>query len=304
MKVYEIIQTQEQQLNEGFMNDWVSSGFMSAVKNFVAPAGGKIDKTTRYVGRIRQGSIAIIKALGPIGIPIWNYNQNMLVYDEQLATKKITQDQFDQRHNYEAGMMVAQVAAGLTINLVGEAGIRLIGSLVGGVPIIGYVFGPILRFFSPELTIALLVLLNTNHGRQMIAQFICSSLVKQTEVTVEEIGWNALKISLNDFKDIVAKLLKMTKDEIAELTGQPKPEEAPADPNKPIEPTAQQPAATTTPAQQPAATTTPAQQPAAARATPAASKGDPESLSNVYNAQTSYIPSRFKVDPEGELEFK
>ena len=54
-----------------------------------------------------------------------------------------------------------------------------------------------------------------------------------TGPTLEYIGWEGLQVTYNDFKDLVAKVVKMSKEEIAELTGQPKPEETPADPTKP-----------------------------------------------------------------------
>lgn len=287
MKVHEIIQPQH--LNEGFMDDLFSSGLTSAIKNKLAPAGGAVDKTASTIGKLRSGSTSVIKALGPLGIPIWNYNQNMLVYNQQLAEKTISQKQFDQRHNYEIGMMMSQIASGLTASLVGEAGIKLLSYLAHVVPIFGPMFGAVVRFLAPELMLALLVLINTDTGRAMLAHFIGGS-------ALEEIGWNVLKVKYEDFKDLVAKVVKMSKEEIAELTGQTKPEEKPADlnaqpaaqtdPNKPADPNAQQPA-------QPAAHTTPAEPTV-----------DPASYANTSDPNSRYTDERFKRNAKGELDFR
>lgn len=288
MKVHEIIQPQH--LNEGFMDDLFSSGLTSAIKNKLAPAGGAVDKTASTIGKLRSGSTSVIKALGPLGIPIWNYNQNMLVYNQQLAEKTISQKQFDQRHNYEIGMMMSQIASGLTASLVGEAGIKLLSYLAHVVPIFGPMFGAVVRFLAPELMLALLVLINTDTGRAMLAHFIGGS-------ALEEIGWNVLKVKYEDFKDLVAKVVKMSKEEIAELTSQTKPEEKPADPN------AQQPAAQTDP-NKPADPN--AQQPAqpAAQTTPAEPTVDPASYANTSDPNSRYTDERFKRNAKGELDFR
>lgn len=291
MKVHEIIQPQH--LNEGFMDDLFSTGLTSAIKNKLAPAGGAVDKTASTIGKLRSGSTAVIKALGPLGIPIWNYNQNMLVYNQQLAEKTISQKQFDQRHKHEYGMMLAQIASGLTVSLVGEAGIKLLSYLAHILPIFGPMFGAIVRFLAPELMLALLVVINTDTGRALLAKIIGGE-------NLEEIGWNALQVTYKDFKELIAKVVKMSKEEIAELTGQPKPEETPVDPNAPVKPDSTKP--TDPNAQQdptkPADPTAP-QQPAA----PA--DADPASYANTDVPGSRYTDTtRFKRNAKGELDFK
>lgn len=286
MKVYEIIQTQ-QNLNEGFINDVFSSGLTSAIKNQLAPAGGKVDKSINVIGKLRSGSNSVIKALGPLGIPIWNYNQNMLVYNDQLAANTISQEQYIQRHKYEYGMMMTQIASGLTVSLVGNAGIKLLSYLAHVLPIFGPMFGAVVRFLAPELMLALLVLINTDTGRAMLAKIIGGS-------NLEEIGWNALKVTYEDFKELVAKVVNMSKEEIAELTGQPKPEEKPADPNAP------QPAQPADPNAQSKPADPNAPQPAAA----AEPEVDPASYANTDVSGSRYTPRGFKRDASGELILK
>jgi hypothetical protein len=294
MKVREIIQPQY--LNEGFMDDIFSSGLTTAIKNQLAPAGGKVDKTTKIFGRLRSGSISVIKALGPLGIPIWNYNQNMLVYNDQLAAKTISQDQYIQRHEHEYGTMLAQIGSGLTVSLVGEAGIKLLSYLAHVLPIIGPMFGALVRFLAPELMVALLILINTDTGRAMLAKLISGP-------TLEYIGSEGLLVTYKDFKALVAKVVKMSKEEIAELTGQPKPEETPADPTKP-DPT--KPADPNAPVQpdptKPADPNAPVQPDPTKPAEP---EVDPASYANTNVPGSRYTDTtRFKRNANGDLILK
>jgi hypothetical protein len=291
MKVHEIIQPQH--LNEGFMDDLFSSGLTSAIKNKLAPTpGGAVDKTASTIGKLRSGSTAVIKALGPLGIPIWNYNQNMLVYNQQLAEKAISQKQYDQRHEYEAGIMMTQIASGLTVSLVGEAGIKLLSYLAHVVPIFGPMFGAVVRFLSPELMFALIVMINTDAGRNMIAHFIAGA-------TLEEIGWNTLKVTYQDFKDLVSKVVKMTKEEIAELTGQDKP----TDPTAPVQPDPTKPADPNAPVQPDP--TKPADPNAPVQPGPAEPEVDPASYANTNIPGSRYTDTtRFKRNANGDLILK
>jgi len=294
MKVREIIQP-HQNLNEGFTDDLFSSGLTTAIKNYMAPTGGRLDKSIKVGSRIRTGGVAILKLLGAIGVPIWNYNSNMLIYDKQLASKKITQDQFDQRHQYEMGMMVSLIASGMAVRFVGQAAITAIGYLVSAVPLVGYVFGPIIRVFSPELTLALMYYINTDKGRDIIAKLICASVLNN-EKGMEFIGWNALKISINDVKEMVAKVVKMSKEEIAELTGQDKP----ADPTAPVQPDPTKPADPTAPVQP--GPTKPTDPNAPVQPGPAEPEVDPASYANTNVPGSRYTDTtRFKRNAKGEL---
>jgi hypothetical protein len=293
MKVYEVIQTQ-QNINEGFVDDFFSSGLTTAIKNKLKPAaGGTADKSLKRIGKLRTGSVSIIRALGPIGIPIWNYSQNIEIYKEKLANKSITPEQFKQHHEYEIGMMMAQIASSLTVSLAGEAGIKLLSYLAHILPIFGPMIGGIIRFLAPELMLALIIMINTDTGRAMLANFIGGSLL-------EEIGWNTLQVTITDFKELVAKVVKMTKEEIAELTGQPvaadpNAQTTPVDPNTPVQPDPTKPTNPTDPNApvQPDPTK------------PAEPEVDPASYANTNVPGSRYTDTtRFKRNANGDLILK
>jgi hypothetical protein len=161
------------------------------------------------------------------------------------------------------------------------------------VPLVGYVFGPIIKAFSPELTLALMYYINTDKGRTIIAKLICASVLNDDH-GMEFIGWNALKISINDVKEMVAKVVKMSKEEIAELTGQDKP----TDPTAPVQPDPAKPTDPTKPADPNAPV-----QPDPTK--PAEPEVDPASYANTNVPGSRYTDTtRFKRNANGDLILK